>query len=117
MDLADHHRAALVGIRVIGLQLDAKVLAPKLIVGLAREKSFTKSDEAGDVENGIWGKVVELESIEIKKTPEEWMNGESEAPGEVRNKNDPLTIARMRHPDGVGTADDSCGAGRSDIQY
>lgn len=75
MDLADHGTPALAHLGAVGLEIDGEVFAPELKIWLIVEEDFTECDEVGDVEDRVWGQVVELKAIKMEKTSEERMDG------------------------------------------
>lgn len=57
---------ALAGLIDVPLELDADIFAPHAEVRLAAKKGLTKRDETRDVENRVGGKMVELQTVEVR---------------------------------------------------
>lgn len=73
---------------------DAEEVAPLIEVGLAPEEGFAYNDEAGYMQNGIGGKMVELEAVEVQQTPQERMNWEAQTPEQEGDKTYSLVLLR-----------------------
>ena len=61
-------------------------------MSLNAQEQFAKGHEARDVQNGGRRKVVQLEAVELKEPPEEWMNWKSEPSHQIRDKAYPLSF-------------------------
>ena len=53
-------------------------------VRLDSESALTEGDEARDMEDRVWGQLMELEPVKTKKAPEERMQGQREAANDER---------------------------------
>ena len=60
------------------------------------EEAFTEGDEAGDVENGVWRKIVDLRTVHAKQAAKEWVNGEGEPSVHMVKEAYPLVRSRRR---------------------
>ena len=52
-------------------------------MGLAAQEELAKSDVTRNVQDGGWGKIVQLEAIILQKPSEEWVNWKSHAPQQI----------------------------------
>ena len=50
------------------------------------QKAFTKNYEAGDVLDGIWGKVMKLNPVNMEQSQEKWMQREGKTTGKMVGK-------------------------------
>ena len=65
-----------------------KEILKQIKVGLDPHKGFTQVNKDRDVEDGIRGQVMQLNPPMVKKASEEIRNGKTEAPKNMRKKND-----------------------------
>ena len=72
-------------------------------VGLDPQESFTKMDKDQNVKNRIRGQVMHLNPPMVKKAPEEIRNGKTEAPKNVRKKNNRFVCSLVRKRLPIGT--------------
>lgn len=77
---------ALTYLKAVAMELKGEVLAPDLKSRLIAEESFIEGYEACNVDDGVWGRMVELDAVEMKKTSEERVDREAEAVEETRHK-------------------------------
>lgn len=61
---------------------------------LDSEPALAKSDEEGDVEDRVWGQLVQLEPVEAKKTPNKQMQEERKTANDERKEHHSKTRRR-----------------------
>ena len=71
---------------------------------LDSEPALAKGDEAGDVENRIWGQLMDLEPVEAKKTPKKGVERQGETANDECEKHHLKTSGRHRNGLTVGDA-------------
>jgi RNA-binding protein YhbY len=79
-----------------GIDPKSKETGKRLASGTNADISLHKGGITREVKNGVAGKMVRLELVKIKETPEEIGGGEAEAALEVSEKNDVFTGPRHR---------------------
>jgi hypothetical protein len=79
-----------------GIDPKSKETGKRLASGTNADIGLHKGGIAREVENGVAGKMVRLESVKIKKTSEEIGGGKAEAALEVSEKDDVLTGPKHR---------------------
>ena len=80
-------------------------------MGLDAEEGFAESDEGGNMENRVWGKMVKIEPIEEHEAPEKGVERETQTSDEVGDEDHPLPFSRSGN--GGGRADLVRAHGRS----
>jgi hypothetical protein len=79
-----------------GVDPKSKETGKRLASGTNADISLHEGGIAGEVENGVAGKVVRLEFVKIKETPEKRGDREAEAALEVSKEDDAFTGIRHR---------------------
>ena len=74
-------------LRIVGMEFQMEEILEKIKVGLNPQESFTQKNKDGDVKSRIRGQVMHLNPLVLKKAPEEIRNRKSEAPKNMRKKN------------------------------
>ena len=82
--------------RVIGMRFQMEEILEKIKVGLNPQESFTQMNKDRDVKSRIRGQVMHLNPPVLKKAPEEIRNRKSEAPKNMRKKNNRFVFFLMR---------------------
>ena len=78
------------------VELHSKDSFPQAPVRVNAQKAFTKNYEAGDVLDGIWGKVMKLNPVNMEQSQEKWMQRERKTTGKMVGKNDPFKTLGIR---------------------
>ena len=73
-----------------------KEILEKIKVGLNPQKSFTQMNKDRDMKNRVRGQVMHLNPPMMKKTSEKVRNGKTEAPKNMRKKNNRFIFSLMR---------------------
>ena len=74
-------------LRIVGMEFQMEEILEKIKVGLNPQESFTQMNKDRDVKSRIRGQVMHLNPPVLKKAPEEIRNRKSEAPKNMRKKN------------------------------
>jgi hypothetical protein len=64
-------------------------------MGVDAEETFTKSDENGDMDDGIGSQLVQLNLVNEKESPKELMNMHGEAAKEESSENYQISFGRI----------------------
>jgi hypothetical protein len=74
---------------------DVEDAFPEAPVGVDFQKTFTECDKNGDVEERVWGQLVQLDPVDKKEATKKFMNRNGEAVNEEIDKNYLKTGRRM----------------------
>jgi hypothetical protein len=69
---------------------------PEAPVRVDAQETFTESDKDGDVEERVWGQLVQLDPVDKEKATKKFVNKKREAANEEIDKGYPETDRRMR---------------------
>ena len=72
------------------MELHSKDSFPQGPVRVNAQKAFTKHDEAGDMLDGIGGKIMKLDPINMEQSQKEWMQRKRKATGKMVGKDNPF---------------------------
>ena len=65
-------------------------------MGLAAQEKLAEGNVACDMQYGGWGKVMQLEAVELQEPAEERMDWKSEPPQQIGDEAYPLSLAWVR---------------------
>ena len=65
-------------------------------MGMHAQKAFAKHNETSNVEDAVWGKVVQLHATGVQEASDEIMEGKRQAPRQDVHEDDTLAGARGR---------------------
>ena len=66
-------------------------------MGADAEESLTHDDEHRNVEEEVWGQIMEVKPVVEHETTDEWMEGKPQSAEEVVEENNPLVRFRGRN--------------------
>ena len=88
--LAHHGASALRLAAVHYLRLDIEGLEPQAEVGLDAEEGLAHDDERRDVEDEVWGQIMEVQAVVEHEPPDEWVKRKAQSTEEMWEKYNPL---------------------------
>ena len=83
-------------LRVIGMRLQMKEILEQIKVRFDHQERLAEMDKDRNMKNRIRGQVMYLNPLVVKKTPEEIRNRKTEAPKNMRMKNNRFFFSLMR---------------------